>query len=122
VSELEPDTVDEHTAVIVYRATMLDGPVLTWFATLGAARHGRGVISASRNGVMVHGDVYLHAIPRKWMDQAEEAHADLAMGSDPPLHLAHYRRMPMLGNPDGLVPVIGAGLEPAGGGYSAVLS
>ncbi len=55
---------DVAPAVVVYRTTIMDGPVLGWFLNLGAAQYGREVISASRVGVMVHGDTYLHRIPK----------------------------------------------------------
>jgi hypothetical protein len=78
-------------AVVVYRTTIMDGTVLSWFLNLGAAKYGRPVISASRVGVMVHGDTYLHQIPRPWLDAAEEAHAALCLGRDVE-HMATHRR------------------------------
>jgi hypothetical protein len=101
MSEIPPEVVDEHRAVVVSRTTIMDGTVVSWFATLGAAEQGREVLSASRNGVMIHGDTYLHTIPGSWLDQAEEAHAALCLG-EPVAYLVHYRRLPKLG----LVPTV----------------
>jgi hypothetical protein len=78
-------------AVVVVRQTVQDGPVLSWFPTFDAAMCRDEVISASRRGVMIHGDVYLHTIRQTWMDAAEEAHATLALAQDA-THLATHSR------------------------------
>ncbi len=85
------ETSGDAPAVVVIRTTVMDGPVLSWFLNMGTAQYGREVISASRVGVMVHGDVYLHQIPKGWLDAAEETHAALVLGQDV-THLATHRR------------------------------
>jgi hypothetical protein len=94
---MEPDDTGRAPAVVVYRATILDGPVLSWFVNLGAAQNGREVISASRNGVMIHGDVYLHTIRRDWLTTAEEAHAALCLGQDVGHLATHVHRKVIIG-------------------------
>jgi hypothetical protein len=91
-SELDPDDTGQAPAVVVYRTTMLDGPVLSWFLNIGAARNGREVISASCHGVMLHGDVYLHTIRPDWLDAAQVAHAAICLGIDVRDRATHIRK------------------------------
>lgn len=67
--------------VITVTATIMDGQVVRWYRTVGAAANHRPVLSASRNGVSVHGE-YLTGIPQSWIDTAKQAYADLAADSD----------------------------------------
>jgi hypothetical protein len=64
--------------IITVTATIMDGTVIRWYASVQAADGGRATVSASRNCVMVH-DLAEHAeaVPAEWLAAAEAAHAVL---------------------------------------------
>lgn len=69
--------------VVTATHTIMDGLVLRWYASLAAAEYGgRECLSASRNGVMIHGNVYLHDLPDEWVEAARRAHELLRAGKD----------------------------------------
>ena len=69
------DDVEDVPAVVVATQTIMDGLVLRWYRNLPSAEfgHSYAVVSASRNGVLVTGSVYLHEIPAGWISGAERA-------------------------------------------------
>lgn len=93
---MAPEKTGAPPAVVVIRLTAIDGPVLSWYRDLRSARYDRELISASRRGVMVHGNVYLHDIPPAWSEAAEEAHAALCLGQ-PVTHMATHVRRELIG-------------------------
>lgn len=92
----------EQDAVVVVTHTVGDGTVVRWYRTLAAAECHQVLVSASRNGVMIHGSVYLHDIPQHWLAAAEVARVRLTRGQDV-THFATHRHDRFLNGP--LVPV-----------------
>jgi hypothetical protein len=70
------------------------GTVVRWYRTMSYAQLDRPVLSASRVGVMIHGNVYLHEIPREWLHAARDAHETLRLtnGERDLGNLATHRR------------------------------
>lgn len=89
--------------VITVKATIMDGTVVRWHRNLNAAEIHLPTLSASHNGVMVHGE-YLTDVPDTWITAAREAHETLRADRDADMtHLATHRNR---GFPNGpLVPV-----------------
>lgn len=90
--------------VITVTATIMSGAVVRWHQTLSAAENHRPVLSASREGVMTHNDVYLNEIPPDWIAAATQAYETLRRNPRADVrHLAtHVNRGPSNGP---LVPV-----------------
>jgi hypothetical protein len=63
--------------VVTVTPTIQSGTVVRWYRSTGDNE--RPVLSASREGVMIHGDVFWHAIPREWLNDAKDAHAMLRL-------------------------------------------
>ncbi|WP_395109806.1 hypothetical protein [Actinomadura sp. SCN-SB] len=68
--------------VVTVTHTIMDGPVVRWYRDLTAAELNSCLLSASRTGVMIHGEVYLHDLPAEWITAAELAHKSLKAGAD----------------------------------------
>jgi hypothetical protein len=68
--------------VITVTPTVMDGTVVRWYTGELAAEQGRPLVSASRNGVMIHGDVYIHDLPTSWLEAAQDAHVRIRAGQD----------------------------------------
>lgn len=71
--------------VVVITPTIMDGPVVRWYRSEAAARHGGEIMSASRNGVRI--GVYLHRVPADAIADAQQAYRSLARrnyGTDTP--------------------------------------
>lgn len=62
--------------VITVDVAVMDGTVVRWFRSLSAAETNRPTLSASRQGVMVHGE-YLTSVPEAWIEAAKTAHRQL---------------------------------------------
>lgn len=94
--------------VVTVTATIQSGAVVRWYRD--AYDSAGPCLSASRNGVMIHGDQWLtgpDAVPVQWMADATEAAIELGSGRDVK-HLATHRRVGLLGP-----------LEPVAGGAHA---
>jgi hypothetical protein len=102
--------------VVTVTPTIMGGTVARWYRDERSAENGRPVLSASRDGVMVHGEVYVASdrghwhLPGEWIDSAREAHA--ALTADRRAYLGHLatHTHPFFGP---LVPVA----NPAGEGH-----
>jgi hypothetical protein len=70
------------TPVVVAAHMLIAGLVVRWYRSENAADINRVVISASRDGVMIHGDVFLHDLPVAWLTAAGKAHEAIAAGRD----------------------------------------
>lgn len=73
--------------VIMVKTTLMDGPVLRWYRNIDAATIHRGVLSASRNGVLVENGEYLTNVPPEWVHAARTVHAVLS--ADPRADVSH---------------------------------
>jgi hypothetical protein len=81
--------------VVTVTATIMDGTVARWYRHPDATRP---VLSASRNGVMIHGDVFIHDLPTAWCEAAQDAHTRLRADRRADLSdLATHRRRGMSG-------------------------
>ena len=60
--------------MVTVTATIMSGTVVRWHRNLTSAELHRPMLSASREGVMTHNDVYLNEIPPHWMAAAMEAY------------------------------------------------
>jgi hypothetical protein len=79
--------------------TMMDGLVLRWYRTVREAEELTAKLSASRNGVMIHGSVYLHDLPDEWLEEAQRAHELLkAAKRDAAMALATHRPRSLFGS------------------------
>ena len=77
--------MSDEKLVVVITPTFMDGPVVRWYRSEAAARHGGEIMSASRNGVLVSG--YLHEVPADAIADAQQAYRSLARriyGADTP--------------------------------------
>jgi len=79
--------------VITVTSTIMDGTVVRWFESLGAAENMRPALSASRRGVAVHAE-FLTDIPVQWVEHATQVHRALAVdpGADASGLATHRRR------------------------------
>jgi hypothetical protein len=57
-----PEAPAERGWVIVHYPTIMDGPVVRWYASGHAARQGRELVSVSKHGVMISESVFLHEV------------------------------------------------------------
>lgn len=85
--------------IVTVTHTIMDGPVVSWYydqTPLDAIPAHQAQVSASRNGVLVHG--YLGTIGEDVLALARDVHSRLAAsrGYDP-RHLATHRRRGMFG-------------------------
>jgi hypothetical protein len=81
--------------IVTVTATVMSGVVVRWQRAL----HGPQCLSASRDGVMVHGEQWLtgpHALPAAWVEDAHLAHGELAAGRSVG-HMATHRRRGLTG-------------------------
>jgi hypothetical protein len=77
--------------VVMVFPTIMDGTVVRWYRTVAAAENHRPVLSASRNGVMVHAE-YLTSIPDAWVDSAKTTYMRLERDRNADVrHLATHR-------------------------------
>lgn len=61
-------------AVVVATPTITDGLVLRWYRRIDVARYSdSAIVSASRQGVMLNGESFLHTIPAAWITDAQRA-------------------------------------------------
>ncbi len=67
--------------VVTVTATVMDGQVARWHRTVEDAQNVNCVLSASRNGVVVHAE-FLTGIPDEWVVSAKAAHRELAARRD----------------------------------------
>lgn len=68
--------------VITVTPTIQSGTVVRWYyCTAGVEINGRPVLSASREGVTIHGDVFWHDIPREWLNRATDAQEMLKLSN-----------------------------------------
>lgn len=65
--------------VITVTPTIQSGTVVRWYRSTDDNE--RPVLSASREGVMIHGDVFWHDIPREWLNRATAAHEMLKLSN-----------------------------------------
>ena len=98
--ETEEARDDGPQPVITADPTMGSGLVVRW-------RHStedRAILSASRDGVMIHGNTFLNAVLRRWIFDAERAHEAIRAGreDDAKAMATHERERPFGGD---LVPV-----------------
>lgn len=95
--------MSENEPVVTVTATVMDGTVVRWHRSVSAAEIHRPTVSASRNGVMVHGE-YLTDVPPEWIEAATKAYEQLRRARRADLtHLATHRHQGVLNGP--LVPV-----------------
>lgn len=66
--------------IIIGFWTIMDGQVLRWYRDETAAENGDEIMSASRNGVRVHG--YLHEVTDEQLAVARSARDRLKRGED----------------------------------------
>lgn len=66
--------------VITATQTIQSGLVVRWYRGMTGYQNQGAVLSVSRDGVMIHGDVFLHDLPEAWIGDAREAFADLRAG------------------------------------------
>jgi hypothetical protein len=92
--------------IVTVTPTIQSGTVVRWYYSTGDNE--RPVLSASREGVMIHGDVFWHDIPREWLNAAKDAHEMLGLtnGKRDVSHLATHSRRGLTGP---LEPVGGSG-------------
>lgn len=77
--------------VITVTPTIMDGTVVRWYTGALAAEQSRPLLSASRQGVMIHGDVLIADLPASWIEAAQDAHGRIAAGYAVS-HLATHRK------------------------------
>lgn len=83
--------------VITVDVAVMDGTVVRWFRSLSAAETNRPTVSASRQGVMVHGE-YLTSVPEVWIEAARAAHRKLTRAPRADMtSLATHQRRTVLG-------------------------
>ena len=75
--------------IVIVTPTILNGPVVRWYASEETAQYGNELVSASRNGVRIEG--YLHDVPDTVLARAQEAYRVLAARGDVD-HLATHRK------------------------------
>ncbi|HLK00293.1 MAG TPA: hypothetical protein VKU39_10355 [Streptosporangiaceae bacterium] len=63
--------------VVVATQTVMSGLVVRWYRNIADAETHAELISASRDGVLISGDVYLHDLPDEWIADAKRAHEAL---------------------------------------------
>lgn len=83
--------------VVTVTATIQSGVVVRWYRD--ADDSAGPCLSASRNGVMIHGDQWLtgpDALPAAWVEDAHVAHGTLLSGGSVG-HMATHRRAGLLG-------------------------
>lgn len=80
-------------AVITVNATIMQGPCVRWYRSVGDAENNRPALSASREGVAVHA-TYLTDVPDAWVADAKRAHGQLrrAPRADMTSWATHERR------------------------------
>jgi hypothetical protein len=79
--------------IVTVTPTIMDGQVVRWYASEAAEEAHRPLLSASRNGVMIHA-AYLHHV-EELLDAARDTHARLERGEDVEDVATH--RSPMFG-------------------------
>lgn len=85
--------------VITVTHTIMDGQVARWYRSVDAATHHSPVLSASRNGVMVHAE-YLTNVPQEWVDAATAAYRELATDRNADVRsLATHRNRGVMNGP-----------------------
>jgi hypothetical protein len=96
----------EAEPVITVTPMIVAGTVVRWYHSTDDNE--RPVLSASREGVMIHGDVFWHDIPREWLNRAKDAHEMLKLsgGKRDVGHFATHKRRGLTGP---LEPVGGSG-------------
>lgn len=104
--------------VVIVTATIEDGSVARWYIHEAAAENGYELMSASRNGVLVH--TYLHNIPEPLLAAATQAWKTLRADRNANIrHLATHRHKYLLGRevePVPRKPDVDAGRVPEAGG------
>lgn len=84
--------------VITATPTIQSGLVIRWFRGMGGYENRGAVLSASRDGVMIHGDVFLHDLPGEWVEAAKGATAAIrAEAQEDAKALATHRQDGFLG-------------------------
>jgi hypothetical protein len=83
----EPKSAPEQAAdldtpepLIVSEDPVLNGPRLSWYASMSKAEYHHDTLTASRDGVLPDGNTYLHQIPSSWLSAAVRAHGLLKEG------------------------------------------
>jgi hypothetical protein len=66
--------------LIVSEDPVLNGPRLSWYASMSKAEYHHDVLTASRDGVLPDGNTFLHKIPPSWLSAAVRAHRLLSEG------------------------------------------
>ena len=87
----------EPVVTVTHTIMGMGGPVVRWYRNLTAAELNICLLSASRTGVMIHGEVYLHDLPAEWITAAELAHKSLKAGADVSGLATHRRSRGMFG-------------------------
>ncbi|WP_433233817.1 hypothetical protein [Actinomadura nitritigenes] len=85
------------SGVVTVTGNARTGTVVRWYRDLLAATHNRPTLSASRDGVMIHGQVYLHTIPAEWITDATLAYEALKAGAGDVSGYATHRRADAVG-------------------------
>jgi hypothetical protein len=71
---------DTPEPLIVSEDPVLNGPRLSWYASMRKAEFHHDTLTASRDGVLPDGNTYLHQIPSSWLSAAVRAHRLLREG------------------------------------------
>jgi hypothetical protein len=74
------DDGDAPEPLIVSEDPVLNGPRLSWYASMSKAEYHHDVLTASRDGVLPDGNTFLHQIPSSWLSAAVRAHRLLREG------------------------------------------
>jgi hypothetical protein len=71
---------DAPEPLIVSEDPVLNGPRLSWYASMSKAEYHHDTLTASRDGVLPDGNTFLHQIPPSWLSAAVRAHGLLREG------------------------------------------
>lgn len=94
----------EAKPVITVTPTIMSGTVVCWYRNLAAANQHQPIVSASRDGVMIHGDQWLRDV-EPFLEAASEAYRVLGPFPDADLrHLATHRSKGLMGPLEEVMP------------------
>jgi hypothetical protein len=71
---------DASAPLIVAEDQALNGPMLSWYASMPKAESHHDTLTASRDGVLPDGNTFLHQIPSSWLSAAVRAYGLLREG------------------------------------------
>jgi hypothetical protein len=80
ISAAQEPHPDAPEPLIVSEDPVLNGPRLSWYASMSKAEFHHDTLTASRDGVLPDGNTYLHQIPSSWLSAAVRAYGLLREG------------------------------------------